>query len=289
MRPNHSASQDSEKSAKEKAEEEKQRQMAEAGVKPRFAVQRARHACRETATSHRVRARERVCIAAAKREENIKKKEEERAEKAAADAGKPKKASSKYSKADVLQLHSVFKDYDKDNSGKISLEEFTALLKKKKEESKPKPGQKSTLDERKASEGVSILDLSEGAFHEMDTDGDGGVTFLEILKLVFHKASKAEFETMQSWVAAEPEPEPEPEPELSETARKEILKIFKLYDKDKSGTLTKAELTKALINTGLEKDEIEKLFKEYDGDGSTEIDKDEFLKLMHSTGAFDGA
>jgi len=250
------AERDSEKSAKEKAEDEKQRQMAEA---------------------------------AAKREENIKKKEEERAEKAAADAGKPKKASSKYSKADVLQLHSVFKDYDKDNSGKISLEEFTALLKKKKEESKPKPGQKSTLDERKASEGVSILDLSEGAFHEMDTDGDGGVTFLEILKLVFHKASKAEFETMQSWVAAEPEPEPEPEPELSETARKEILKIFKLYDKDKSGTLTKAELTKALINTGLEKDEIEKLFKEYDGDGSTEIDKDEFLKLMHSTGAFDGA
>ena len=107
----------------------------------------------------------------------------------------------------MLQLHSVFKDYDKDGSGKISLEEFTAHLKKKKEESKPKPGQKSTLEERKASEGISILDLSEGAFHEMDTDGDGSVTFLEILKLVFHKASKAEFETMQSWVAAEPEPE----------------------------------------------------------------------------------
>ena len=67
------------------------------------------------------------------------------------------------------------------------------------------------------------------------------------------------------------------------------MKIFKLYDKDKSGSLTKAELTKALTNTGLEKDEIEKLFKEYDGDGSSEIDKDEFLKLMHSTGAFDGA
>ena len=44
----------------------------------------------------------------------------------------------------------------------------------------------------------------------------------------------------------------------------QINQIFKLYDKDKSGTLTVSELRKALEKTGIEPDEIQTLFKEYD-------------------------
>jgi hypothetical protein len=36
-------------------------------------------------------------------------------------------------------------------------------------------GQRSTLEQRKAQEGTSILDISESVFHEVDKDGDGDV------------------------------------------------------------------------------------------------------------------
>ena len=113
--------------------------------------------------------------AAKKREENIKAKESERAAKAQEQAGKPKAKSSKYSKGDVLNLHKVFREYDKDNSGEITLQEFTQGLRDKKAAKAPRPGEKSTLEERKANEGISIFDLSEGVFHEMDTDNNGNV------------------------------------------------------------------------------------------------------------------
>ena len=122
--------------------------------------------------------------AAAKREANIAQREEQRSAQAAADAKKPKAASSKYSQREIKDLKKVFDEYDKDRSGKISLAEFTDSLKKKKADSAPRAGQKSTLAQRKAQEGISIFDLSEGVFHELDIDGDGEVTFLEILKLM---------------------------------------------------------------------------------------------------------
>ena len=104
---------------------------------------------------------------------------------------------------------------------------------------------------------------------------------------MFKYASPAEIETMLSWVAPEPEPEPEPKPELSSEAKQAIKSIFKLYDKDKSGTLTMQELKKALANTGVDQDEIKAYFDEYDKDQSNSIDINEFYQLMESTGAFD--
>lgn len=126
----------------------------------------------------------------------------------------------------------------------------------KKAASAPRPGEKSTLAQRKAQEGVSILDLSEGIFTEMDVDGDGEVTFAELLKLMFKFARPEEIETMLSWVAPEPEPEPEPKAELSKQAKDAINSIFKLYDKDKSGSLSLKELKEALEKTGIDPDEI---------------------------------
>ena len=82
-------------------------------------------------------------------------------------------------------------------------------------------------------------------------------------------------------------PPPEPEPEMSAEAKKMIKDIFKLYDKDKSGSLSLAELKKALANTGLDPEEIESYFKDYDTDGNKEISQAEFHELMKSTGAFD--
>jgi len=217
-----------------------------------------------------------------KRAANIATKEGNRAP-----TGKAKAGKSKYSKKDVERLKKVFDDYDKDGSGKVSLEEFASQARKKKDDAAPRPGEKSTLQQRKAQEGVSIVDLSESVFHEMDADGSGEVTFEELVKLMYKYATPDEISTMLEWVAKEPEPEPEPKPGLSAESKKQILGIFKIYDKDKSGTLTIKELKGALEKTGIDPDEIKGYFSEYDTDGNNEIDKDEFIKLMESTGAFD--
>jgi len=220
---------------------------------------------------------------AKKREENIANKEKGRQVKAAQKKG----GASKYSKKDVFELHAVFREYDADGSGKVSLEEFSKSLKNKKAANAPRPGEKSTLEQRRAQEGLSILDLSESVFHEMDVDGDGDVTFTELVKLMFPYARPDEIATMLEWVAPEPEPEPEPKPELSAEAVKAIKSIFKLYDKDKSGSLTVKELKLALSKTGIDPDDIKQYFADFDEDGSESIDINEFQKLMESTGAFD--
>jgi len=212
----------------------------------------------------------------AKREKNVAEKE----------AKSKKGASSKYSKKDVMELKKVFDEYDKDRSGKITLAEFAAALKLKKAQSAPRPGEKSTLAQRKANEGIGILDLSESVFHEMDSDGDGEVEFGELLKLFYRYARPDEIETMLSYVAVAPEPEPEPKSELSKAAKKQINDIFKLYDKDKNGNLSYQELKKALEKTGFDNDEIKELFEGYDLDGDGLISKNEFETLMESTGAF---
>ena len=41
----------------------------------------------------------------------------------------PRQNSSKYSKKDVFELKAVFDEYDKDRSGKISVDEFASSLK----------------------------------------------------------------------------------------------------------------------------------------------------------------
>ena len=195
-----------------------------------------------------------------KREAKIAEKEAERARKATEGGGKKGGRGVKYSKRDVLELKNVFDTYDESRDGKVSLKEFTAALHKNKKQ--VGVGVKSTREERRAAEGISLADLGESVFHEMDIDGSGEVTFNELLKLMYPYATATELEVMSSWVAAEPEPEPEPEPELTAAQRAELKQMFNLYDKDKSGEISKSELQTALLKTGLSKDEIKELFEQ---------------------------
>ena len=63
--------------------------------------------------------------------------------------------------------------------------------------------------------------------------------------------------------------------------------IFNLYDRDRSGTLTVEELSKALSSCGMEPEEIEELFGQSDENADGVVSFDEFAKLMGSTGLFD--
>jgi len=275
-----------------KAKEEQRKATNEEIKQQKAAKQKERDEAKAKADQEQADAAAKKAAIEEKRAKNVADKEASRSKTDSGGGGSGKKqahakGASKYSKKDVLELKKVFDEYDKDGSGRISLAEFTASLKLKREMAAPKPGEKSSLDQRNAAKGISLVDLSEGVFHEMDEDGDGEVGFAELLKLFYRYARPDEIEAMMSYVAPEPEPEPEPKPELSKEAIQQIRQIFKLYDKDKSGSLTFAELKKALEKTGIDPEEIKEYFDTYDGDGNGTIDKEEFEKLMESTGAFD--
>lgn len=137
-----------------------------------------------------------------KRAANIAAKEEMRKSQDAAAASKPKQQSSKYSKTDVLNLKKAFDECtclmdrtglfvvrasrtlsacfvrladDMDGSGEMDLTEWKNRLKAEKEAKKPRPGQASTLQERQAAKGISLADLPESVFDQMDKDKDGRV------------------------------------------------------------------------------------------------------------------
>jgi calmodulin len=66
-------------------------------------------------------------------------------------------------------------------------------------------------------------------------------------------------------------------PQRDQTKQAELA--FKLYDKDKDGYITKAEMEK--LSKNLSKEQIEKVFTRFDADGDGRLSYAEFRKMMN--------
>lgn len=131
------------------------------------------------------------------------------------------------------------------------------------------------------------MDLGDQVFNEMDTNGDGEVTFRELCKLMFKNAREAEIDAMMELVKPEEAPEPEPKAELSAQAKEDIKALFKTYDKNKDGKLSISELKKGLQIFKDDPDLLRDELAKHDENNDGQIDLKEFEKLMESTGVFD--
>jgi len=213
---------------------------------------------------------------------------------------KKKKASSKYHRPDIERIKQVFDDYDVDGDGQIELAELWAALRKQREQAQRYDGRRRSLAERQSATGVVTgkrLEKKNGAegvflssqclplFSAMDTNGDGTVTFRELLGVLYPCCAAGELEVMLSWVAP-PKVAPEQGPRLSDTKRAEIRRLFSLYDTDRSGDISVPGLHAALGRCALGAAEVERLFAQFDADHNRRIEFDEFVALMESTGAF---
>merc|ERR1712150_144976 len=90
----------------------------------------------------------------------------------------------------------------------------------------------------------------------------------------------AEVATMISWVARVPD-EPEIEHDaLNAAQRHEITAIFRLYDKDGSGKISRDEFLHALRHSGVSDEELEGYFDLADTDGDGGIDLEEWVMHM---------
>ncbi|CAC5401704.1 CALM [Mytilus coruscus] len=73
--------------------------------------------------------------------------------------------------------------------------------------------------------------------------------------------------------------------QLSEEQQQEIREYFDIFDEDKSGKLSRVEVSGVVRGLGLNptKDELEEMFQEIDKDGSNEIEYNEFEEYYMKT------
>lgn len=241
-------------------------------------------------------------VVAERRVASIKAREAERAELAELHKQKQTKAqqavASKYSKRDVALMKQIFDSYDTDGSGCIEKAELLNALRKQKEAVVHYDGQKKTLEQRMAQrgswvgrqmgrdssdKGVFLVDFSDAMFKAMDADKNGRVEFGELLSLLYPYANDAELEAMRGWVSNEKPPQKLEEFELNDEQRREIRAMFRLYDKDRNGTISAREFREAMKRSGLGASETNAIFMEADLDGSASLDLEEFTELMRQT------
>ncbi|KAG8466507.1 hypothetical protein KFE25_007886 [Diacronema lutheri] len=203
----------------------------------------------------------------AKRQANILRKEAEH--KAKADALRVRKLHAQradFKQADVLLLHKAHALVDADKSGSVSIEQLKDALR--------------------------ASALPEGLVSSFDRNKkDGSVSLDEFLKLIYPRASAADFELMRSWIdEATAPPPPPPRRTLSPHELGEVHAIFSKYDDDKSGGLEIKELKAALKGkfAGVDDAQVDAMFAAADQDESATLDRDEFKALLVGSGLWDG-
>ncbi|VDO05778.1 unnamed protein product [Rodentolepis nana] len=92
---------------------------------------------------------------------------------------------------------------------------------------------------------------------EGDVNGDGAIDFKEFINMVVNSVNVAEDKV-------------------------KLLNIFRLFDKDKNGFITKSELRQVLTALGekLQEDQLEEMIRNIDKDCDGRINYDEFTKIM---------
>ena len=136
-----------------------------------------------------------------KRQAQIREAEAERAAKQSAkDAQDAGRSTAKYSKKEVLILFELFKEYDTDGEGSISVAEFKGHFTHRNDKLNSYDGKHKNFAERRAARaGLDLAQLVEPMFNSLDMDGSGTVSFFEILKVVYPKANEQDMATFREW------------------------------------------------------------------------------------------
>eukprot|EP00090_Calanus_glacialis_P034359 TRINITY_DN5764_c0_g1_i1.p2 TRINITY_DN5764_c0_g1~~TRINITY_DN5764_c0_g1_i1.p2 ORF type:complete len:172 (-),score=70.32 TRINITY_DN5764_c0_g1_i1:84-599(-) len=152
-------------------------------------------------------------------------------------------------------MEEAFRRADRDGNGRITVEEIMTVFKEN---------------------GVSCSkEEIETIFISADKDGSGQLNIKE-----FIASSKAVNMVKEAENCAAPKSpglkrkgaQPPPPPDKAQMA-------FKLYDKDKDGYITRAEMVK--LSKTLTKEQVEKAFSKFDSDGDGKLSYAEFRKMMN--------
>merc|ERR1712046_533269 len=96
---------------------------------------------------------------------------------------------------------------------------------------------------------------------DVDDDGGGEIGFEEFLKMMTHKI-------------------------LNRDPKEDMLKAFRLFDEDNTGTVSFRNLRKVMRDTNqtVDDEEIQEMLDDADRDGDGVLNKDEFMRMMRKIG-----
>uniref|UniRef100_K3WTB0 EF-hand domain-containing protein n=1 Tax=Globisporangium ultimum (strain ATCC 200006 / CBS 805.95 / DAOM BR144) TaxID=431595 RepID=K3WTB0_GLOUD len=209
-----------------------------------------------------------------------------------------------YGVREVMSVIRLFWSMDEDGSGSISLEEL--------------------LQYKQFFEKLGYNDMTT-VFQAIDKDGNGHVSLKELLEICFHYATKYQIEEMltlakvgsvrsylecEYGVGASFPGARGGEAAISAENRRELLEIFRVFDKNGDGGVSRMELMEALrvddddvmarvmteqsmhhgsstgvdaiSSSGITKDDVERLYDEFDADRNASLDFDEFVALLRT-------
>lgn len=124
--------------------------------------------------------------------------------------------------------------YDVDGGGSISVSELKGHFTKEVEKSTHYDGQKKSFADRRAARaGIDLVALVEPMFESIDNDGNGMVSFFELLRVIYPMANEEDFTTFKEWVYPPKPYVPPIQYVLSVEQKQELKDMFKVVDKDR--------------------------------------------------------
>lgn len=205
-----------------------------------------------------------------------------------------------YGVREVMSVIRLFWSMDEDGSGNISLEEL--------------------LQYKHFFEKLGYNDMAT-VFQAIDKDGNGHVSLKELLEICFHYATKYQIEEMlklakvgsvRSYLQGGDDGPGATGGKgaaaaLSQEHRRELLDIFRVFDKNGDGGVSMQELMEALhvddddvmakvmteeaarkssnwaaTSSGITKEDVERFYGEFDENRNATLDFDEFVALMRT-------
>lgn len=156
----------------------------------------------------------------------------------------------------IQEYRDTFNSFDKDGSGTISVEEIARAMKNIGNE----------MSEEEVREMVK----------DLDQDGSGEIDFEEFTTLMHRTEEPAQEETVPEEAIQE-----EPAQEEFTEQEDEVIRAFKSFDRDDSGTLSMSEFKDILtsFDDKLNDYEIENIFKQADLDHDGQLNYREFVKF----------
>mmetsp|Transcript_10263 Transcript_10263/g.21767 ORF Transcript_10263/g.21767 Transcript_10263/m.21767 type:complete len:151 (-) Transcript_10263:60-512(-) len=123
-------------------------------------------------------------------------------------------------------------------------------------------------------------DMASDFIDSMDKDGDGTITFYELLKELYPNTLASRLQAMYKLAYPDAPQKQIKQRKLTPVQLTELKEIYELYDTKGDGVIDRQELFAAFANAGYSDHELETLFVDADKNKDGVLDLEEFIEMF---------
>ena len=177
---------------------------------------------------------------------------------------------------DIKYLRLTFDSLDKNGNGIIDVDEMSAYLTTHYDNSLKKTGDSP---DKQRSIGATLVSQLEDRMN----DPDLGITFQDLLSMMYTSASKDGLKAMTDCVMDKPPVEKRPSVEIDPQDLEDMNDLWTKWDRSGTGEINESQFKDVLLYLGLDDPaDWDEFYEQIDADGSGSISKDEFIAWWFS-------